>query len=150
MHDKVSPVQLPINASPVNQHRKQMLWQVWVPLGAAILIGLALGILAIVGAAQGSPQVDRWGALSAVIVILPVLVYGLVFLAIFGGIAYGLTVLLKRMPGWMLKAQLFMIHLSLVIRRAADSSTKPVVAVNTFSSSVGTLWERISGKRPVR
>jgi hypothetical protein len=150
MRDKVSPVQLPLNASPVNDHRRQMLWQVWLPLAVAIIIVLALEILAIIGATRGSPQVDRWGAISAVIVILPVLVFGLVFMAIFGGMAYGLALLLKKVPGWMLKAQLFMIHLALVIRRAADSATKPVMAVSSFSSSVGTLRDRLFGRKTVR
>lgn len=150
MRDKVSPVDLPKHASPVNDHRRQMVWQVWVPLVVTIVIVLALAILAIVGAAQGSPQVERWGNISAILVILPVLFFGLIFLAIFGGGAYGLSKLLKRMPGWMLKAQLFMIHLALIIRRASDLATKPVMAANTLSASVGTLWERIFGRKQVR
>lgn len=135
--------ELPVNRSPSADHRRQMLWQVWVPLIAAIIVTLALGILAIVGAVQGSSQVERWGNISAVLVILPMLVVGIVLLAIVGGSAFGVTKLLQKMPSWMLTVQLFMIRLSLMFRRAADSATKPVVATNTFAARVSTVWNRI-------
>jgi hypothetical protein len=150
MRDNISPAKLPKYASPVNQHRKQMVWQVWVPLGVTLAIVLALAVLSIVGAVQGSPQVNHWGNISAILVILPVLFFGLIFMAIFGGGAYGLSKLLKKMPGWMLKVQLVMIQVAHTTRRAADTATKPVLAVNTFTTSVGTLWEKIFGKKQVR
>lgn len=150
MRANVPPINPRKVVSPVAQHRKQMIRQVWLPLGVTTVIVLALAILAIIGTVQGSSQVNKWGNISAIWVILPVLFFGLIFLAMFGGGAYGLSRLLKKMPGWMLKIQLFMIHLALTIRRASDSATKPVMAVNTFSTSVGTLWERIFGKKQVR
>ncbi len=137
-----------IKITPSARHRRQMTWQVWVPLFASILIVLALAVLSIVGAAQGSDQIERWGSISAVLVILPVLLFGLVYLAIVGGLAFGIIWLLKRMPDWLLKAQLFMLHLALMIRRAADASTKPVVAVNTFSARVGRLWNTLFHRHP--
>lgn len=125
-----------------------MLWQVWVPLAVSILIVLALAILSVVGAVRGSSQVDRWGAISAIWVILPVLLVGLLLLALVGGSAYGVSKLLNKMPGWMLKAQLFMLRLALIIRRTTDTMTKPVFAVNTFTTSAGTLWDRIFHRKP--
>jgi hypothetical protein len=120
-----------------------MVWQVWVPLVATILIALALGVLAIVGAFQGSPQVDHWGAISAVVVIAPVLVIGVVILAITAGVAFGVIWLHRKMPGWMLKLQLLMLRIALVTRRAADAATKPVMATNTFSARVSALWNTL-------
>jgi hypothetical protein len=150
MNDKRSVVELPINASPVADHRRQMLWQVWLPLGVAIFIVLALIILTIVGAAQNSPQVSRWGNISAIIVILPVLLVGTLLLVIVLALVYGLSKLLKRMPGWMLSLQLRMVHISLITRRAADSVTRPVMTVNTTTARVKRIWDRfIRRKTPV-
>lgn len=135
--------------TPAARHRKQMLWQVWAPLIASIVIFLALAILSVVGAVQGSPQVERWGNLSAVWVIMPVLFSGLLLLVIVAGLAYGVHKLLQKMPEWLLKAQLFMLRLALTIRRAADQATTPVVAVNTFSARVSTLWGKFFRRKPV-
>jgi hypothetical protein len=145
MQAKFTSPNPPNKAMPAAVHRRQMIWQVWVPLIASIIVVLALAILAIVGAAQGSSQVERWGNISAVLVILPVLVSGLVILIIVGAIAYGITRLLKKMPEWLLRAQLFMLHLALIIRRVADAATKPVVSVSTFSARVSTFWHKIAG-----
>jgi ABC-type microcin C transport system permease subunit YejB len=143
MQEKISPPVLPFQDEPAAQHRRQMLWQVWVPLIATLIIVLALVILAIIGTVQGSSQVNRWGNISAVLVILPVMLCGVTFLVLFGGGAYGMSKLLKKMPGWMLRAQLFMLHLSLTVRRVSDTATKPVFKVNTLSTRVSTLWDRI-------
>ncbi len=129
--------------TPAQRHRKQMLWQVWVPLIASIVIVLALAILSVVGAVQGSPQIERWGNLSAVWVIMPVLFSGLLMLVIVVGMAYGFSKLLQKMPEWLLKAQLFMLRLALTARRIADQAATPVVSVNTFSARVSTLWGKI-------
>lgn len=139
-----------INASPVEVHRRQMVRQVWIPLIAAIVIVLALTILAIIGTVQGSSEINRWGNISAVLIILPVMIGGLLMLVIVGGTAYGLRKLLQKMPGWMLRAQLFMLRLSLTVRRVSDSTTKPVFAVNTFQARATTLWDRIFRRKPVR
>ncbi len=129
--------------TPTARHRRQMLTQVWAPLAVSMIIVLALAIWSIVGAIQGSSQIERWGNLSAVWVIMPVLFSSIIMLVLVAGVAFGVTWLLKRMPGWMLKAQLFMLRLALTTRRAADQATKPVVAVNTFSARASTLWNRI-------
>lgn len=132
-----------LKLTPAARHRKQMLWQVWIPLVASIVITLALAALTIVGAVQGNSQVERWANISAVWVILPVLISGLLLLALIAGLAYGISKLLKKMPDWLLRAQLFMLRLALGIRRAADKATTPVFATNTFSARVSTLFGKI-------
>jgi len=137
-------------ASPADMHRRQMARQVWLPLILTLIVVLALTILAIIGTIQGSSQVNRWGNISAVLVILPVMVGGVVLLAIVGGSAYGVSKLLKKMPGWMLRLQLIMERLSQTVRRVSDKSTRPIFAVNTFNARVAALWNRIFHRKPTR
>jgi len=137
-----SPKQ-PVQVPPSVAHRRQMNRQVWLPLILTGIVVLALMVLTVVGAVQGSSEVNRWGNISAVLIIIPVLVSSLLTLAILGAADYGLAKLLKNVPGWMLKAQLFMIQFSLAIRRAADATVKPIFTVNTFSTRTGTLWDKI-------
>lgn len=143
MRDTSVPPVVPIRPTPSAQHRKQTVWQVWVPLAASILVVLVLAILAIVGAVQGSDQVERWGNISAVIVILPVLLFSLVTLAIVAGAAYGVTKLLQHMPAWMLSAQSLSIRIALLVRKASDAAVQPVIVSNTFNSRVKVLWNSV-------
>lgn len=89
--------------SPSVEHRRQMTWQVWVPLGASILIFLGLTGLVVAGALAKSDQIERWGSLSAVWIILPVLFVGLIILTILIACVFGMSKLLVKMPDWMLK-----------------------------------------------
>jgi hypothetical protein len=142
MSNKLTVPELPINASPVADHRRQMLWQVWLPLGISIFIVLVLIILTVAGAAQDSPQISRWGNISAILVIIPVLFIGMLLSVIVLALVFGMTKLLKNMPGWMLSLQLRLVHISLVIRRIADSITKPIMTVNTSTARIRRLWNR--------
>ncbi len=129
--------------SPTEQHRRQMIWQVWVPLISSLVLVLALVVWSILGAVQGSSQIERYGSLSAAWIIAPILFVGFIFLAINFGCVYGMSKLLGRMPGWMLKAQLFTVKVSLLIRRAADASTLPVMEVNSFQARVQYLRKKM-------
>jgi hypothetical protein len=147
MIERGQPMQLQKTSSPAADHRRQMIWQVWVPLGASILIILALMVLTIIGAVNRSDHVERWGNLSAVWVIIPVLISSLIFITILLAVVYGMSKLLKNMPEWMLKAQLGMVHIGLIVRRAADAATRPVMAVNGVDARAKTFWQRIFGKK---
>jgi len=43
--------------SPGSEHRRQLIWQVWAPLGGSILIVLFLAGLSIAGAVVNSDQI---------------------------------------------------------------------------------------------
>lgn len=148
MQAKFSPPNPPNKALPAAAHRRQMIWQVWAPLFVSIIIVLGLAFLAIAGAAVGSPQVERWASISAVLVIIPWLIIGLIIFAIIGGVAYGVFWLLERMPGWLLTAQLFMVQTALTVRRIADVVAKPVMSVNIFSAQVSALWRKLARRSP--
>ena len=148
MNAKPSATGLPNALSPAALHRRQMLLQVWLPLAASIIVFLALAILTIVGAAQGSPAVEKWGNLSAIYILLPVLFVGLLILALVGGAVYGMRKLLGKMPYWMMVAQAQVANLSALIRKGADAAASPVFAVHMFTARVRALQQQIKGWKP--
>lgn len=133
--------------SPLEDHKRQMIWQVWTPLGVSIAVMFAAAVLTVIGAFQQSPQVERWGNLSAVWVIMPVLLSGTIFIVISIACVYGLSWLLKRTPDWMLRLQLLIVQIGLIIRRAADATTKPVIAIHKFNARANALWRELAGKK---
>jgi hypothetical protein len=139
-----------VNASPVEIHRRQMARQVWLPIILTLVVVLALTILAIVGTVQGSSQVNRWGNISAVLVIIPVMVWGVVLLVIFGGLAYLVRKMVKKMPGWMLSLQLLLVKLSQIVRRFADAVTRPIFTVNLTKTRAAAFKNWLLGKKTLR
>jgi hypothetical protein len=131
----------PVKRSPEEEHRRQMLTQVWLPLAASLLVLLAVMILTVIGAIKGSSLVDKWGALSAIYIIIPVLFGLLVVSGLVGGCVYGMARLLPRIPGWFLTIRLFVIRISMMIRRGLDATTKPILSVGGFMASTETLWK---------
>jgi hypothetical protein len=146
MDRKLSVAELPIKASPADQHRRQMIWQVWVPLIASIVIVLAVAILAIVGTVQGSSQVNHWGNISAIYLMIPNLFLNLVGVAILGAMIYGLSKLLQKMPLWMFIVRMRAAQMVVLVRRGADAVVQPVMAVNSFDARVRAFWKKIFNK----
>jgi len=147
MSDKLSVAELPVNASPAALHRQQMLKQVWLPIIISLVVVLALMILTIVGAVQGSPQVTHWGGIAAILIIIPMLLLLLVLLAITGAMVFGMNKLLKKMPVWMLKLQMLMLRIYRAVRSGSDAATQPVMKVNSFTAGTRALWNRLFHRR---
>ncbi len=148
MNQKSSATRFRDGLSPATQHRRQMRWQVWAPLIASIVVFVALVTLTIIGAVGGSSQVSRWANLSSVWIITPVLLSGLIFLVIFAACIYGMSKLLKHVPGWMLRLQMAIEQVALIARRAADAAAQPVMATSSVKASAQALWRKILGKPP--
>lgn len=142
MQDNRTP-RIPFQDLPARQHRRQMLLQVWLPLIGTLVVVLGLMTWAVVGTVQGSPQVNRWGNISAVLILIPVLIFGLVMLALTGGLAYGVNRLHKKMPDWLHAAQNFMRRVADSVRQAADAATRPVIKANTTKTRAAAFLERI-------
>ncbi len=146
MNQKRNVVQPSPQKLPVDKHHKQVLWQVWLPLAVSIIIFLVLGILTILAAANGSYLISKWGSIAAIYEIIPVLFVGLVLMALVGGIIYGLSYLLRHVPGWFGTLHIYVIRIALFARRILDTVTKPIFTVSTASASVEALWNDLFHK----
>ena len=79
-------------AKSVNQlssqklHRRQMLLQVWLPLGIAVAAFIFIGILVILSAGGGSEVVTQAANISTIYILIPVILMGVLY-AMFVGLA---------------------------------------------------------------
>jgi hypothetical protein len=146
MDRKLSVAELPINTSPAAEHRRQMIWQVWVPMIASTVIVLAVAVLAIVGTVQGSSQINHWGNISAIYLIIPILITGLVILALNAGVIFGLGKLYKKMPLWMFILRMRAAQMSVLVLRGSDAVVQPIMSVNSSAARVRALWKKIFNK----
>ena len=123
------------------RYRKQRTTQIILPVVLGALLFLALVVLVIMGTANGG-DVGRWAAISTIWISIPVCLMGLVFLALTGGMVYLMGRLLAIAPTYTGKAQDFVHKLEIRIRRFADTTVKPVFAVNGFGATIKALFGR--------
>lgn len=126
------------------KHRKQVMQKIILPvvLSALVLVGIVVWV-SYATFSQGG-DVGRWAAISTIWVIIPMLVGGLVVLAILGGLIYGMAKLLGALPYYTGIAQDYVIIARGYIIRAADMAVKPILAVNGWLETMKTFFERMT------
>lgn len=126
------------------KHRRQMMRQVLLPvvLSALVLVGMVVWI-SIATFKQGG-DVGRWAAISTIWVIIPMLLGGLVVLAILGALIYGMARLLNATPYYTGIAQEYVILARGYIVRGADMAVKPILKLNEWLQTAKAFFERIT------
>lgn len=126
------------------KHRRQLMRQIVLPmaLSALALAGMIVWI-SIVTFNQGG-DVGRWAAISTIWVIIPMLVGGLVTLAILGGLIYGMARLLSAIPYYTGIAQEYVILARGYIIRGADMAVRPILKLNEWLQTAKAFFERIT------
>jgi hypothetical protein len=131
----------PIHES-YRRHRKQRTSQIILPIVLTVLVFVAAVVLVILATANGTGDVSRWAAVSTIWIAIPTCIAGLTLLALFGGLVYLMGRLLGVAPTYTGKAQDFVHKLAIRIRRVADTTVKPVFAVNGFGATIKALLGR--------
>jgi hypothetical protein len=132
---------------PNPKHRKQKLWQIFVPLGVAIAIMLALAVWTGVATA-GDPVVGmEWAAVSIVFLSLPAMLIGLIFLVVLVGLIYLLSKLLGILPYYSLMARTFVYRTGAKLINLTNTLAKPVVFINSLWAGWLRLLERLHLRR---
>jgi hypothetical protein len=126
-----------------SQHNRQRFLQIWLPLGLAAAIALGVGVWAIVAATAPGSTMTHWADVSAVLVILPILLAGVLYLTILVGSIYLVARLYRGLPGLDRKIQAVYYRIEIGVRRAADQVVKPVNKVNGWSASVKALRDAL-------
>ena len=125
------------------KHRRDVRLQIILPLVIGILLVLVLAVLVTLGS---TAQVSQWADVSLIWIIAPMLVVALIFLAILGGMAYGLAKLLQVLPFYTRQVQDFFL---LVRDRASDVTAKMVAPILNYESkkaSQRALWRNLRRK----
>jgi FtsH-binding integral membrane protein len=127
------------------QHRKQMFWQVFFPLGVGVILMLGVCVLPVAAVAQNG-DVSKWADISLIWLILPALILSVIPLALLVGMIYGVTRLVGVLPGWMFKLQGLLETVKMYVRRYADKVVEPVIWYESFRASVGAAMPKQNRK----
>lgn len=124
-------------------HRRQNLTQVLLPMILVSIMIAAGAIWLVILAFKGDGDVTRWGEISAVWILLPLMFAALLFTVLLAGLVYLMDRLLKILPGYTGKAQDFAYRLEGVIRRGLDDILKPVFALG----EIGAMLKALIGRK---
>ena len=146
-HAKISSMekaQLPSLAEhpSYQQHRRELWRQILLPviLAGVILIAVVV-LIAIVTFRQGG-DVERWAAISAIWIIIPILVVGLIILVLFAAMIYGMAQLLKWIPPYTGYAQRIVWRAQGYIQRGADMVARPVLGLEGILATIRGFFGR--------
>ncbi len=137
-----------LSASPEHYsyqlHRKQRNMQIILPvvLGAVILVGMI--VLISLATFKSNGDVGRWAAISTMWIIIPILLAGLLLLAILIGLIYLMARALGALPYYTGIAQDYVYKARGYIIHGADMAVKPIIALGGFIENVKAFLERIS------
>ena len=126
------------------KHRNQVMRQIILPVALSAL--LLVGIVVLVSYATFSQggDVGRWAAISTMWVILPMLLGGLVVLAILGGLIYLMWRALKALPYYTGIAQDYVFIARGYIIRGANMLVKPILSLDGWLQSMKAFFERMT------
>jgi hypothetical protein len=131
------------NPVTYQSHRKQVLWQITIPLviGAVIILILAVSVT------TGSPQTaSLWADVSLVWLIIPVMIVSLILLVFLAGLAYAVIWLVRTIPGYAMQAQNFMIMIVRQVEKLGNVIVEPILRVNAFLASLQALSRSLRRK----
>ena len=125
-------------------HKKQALWQIWVPLIAAILIVLFLSIMTVLLTTRdlSGDFNTKWAGVSVVYLSLPVLVTAFLFLVLLCLFIYLLAKAIQFTPVYGQKAFEFLQLVRNTISDWSDKAANPVIGIKSKWSGFTRILQK--------
>ena len=125
------------------RHRKQLVWQIILPMVLTSLLLVALIVLINVATFRDGGDVGRWAAISTIWIVIPIMLGLLIVLALLGGLVYLMRKLLHVTPTYTSLAQDYVYIAMGYVKRASEAIVKPVLQLNGILASINAFFEKI-------
>ncbi|MCE5207677.1 MAG: hypothetical protein LLG42_05115 [Chloroflexi bacterium] len=129
-------------------HKKQTLWQIWVPLTAGILIALFLCVMAVFLTTRDMSGEfnSKWAGVSVIFLSIPTLFAAFLFLVILVGLIYLASKLLHNAPVYGQKVIEFLQNVQAVTHNLSDKVAEPVINIKSKWHGFSTLFKKKSNR----
>jgi hypothetical protein len=117
-------------------HRKQVIWQIIIPL--ALAIGVAL-VLAVLAGIAGTEEVSIWADISVIFLVIPVIIVSLLLLLLLMFGVFGVGKALKIIPQYTYHAQEVISKIEQGICKVSDGTVQPFIRVRGISAALHAL-----------
>lgn len=134
---------LPRNPHTYLRHRKEVFWQITLPILAVVTI---LGLLAFLATGLAMSEASLWADISLIWLIIPMMVVTLLAMAILGGMAYAVIRLIQVLPGQFFRLYGGLLLVGAYIRNLDDKIVQPFLGVHSYSASTRALFRQLRRK----
>lgn len=128
------------------EHKREVFWQITVPMLVGILVILAAVGAIIFSATQPVMDVERWADVSLMWLILPSLFFALLFFFLLAGLIYAVIYIMHVIPHYTLVIQLYLEKARGKISQLANMGVEPILRISTIWAAIRYATER--GKKP--
>jgi hypothetical protein len=128
--------------------RRDVIWQIGLPLALAGLIVLVLVVLLILPV--GAPVRSVWADISLIFLIIPTGLMGLIVLALFAALVYGLLIVLRELPYYAKKAQDFVALATYRVNMIAAKIANIILSIRSFMAGVRRTAANVRAILPAR
>jgi hypothetical protein len=126
------------------KHRKQRTTQIILPMVISTLLMIGLIVLISVTTFKSGGDVGRWAAISTIWIVIPLLIAGLLVIAILIGLIYLMARALSALPHYTGMAQDY-VHIARgYVIRAADMAASPIIAIEGYVETIKEFFGRIN------
>ena len=115
-------------------HRREVFWQIMLPLLIGILFVLAAIAAIVFFATQPASELGRWADVSLIWLILPSLFIALIILIILIGFVYAITLLLRLTPRYARIVQLYFEIGKARISQVSNLAIEPILRIRSLSA----------------
>jgi len=114
------------------EHRREVFWQITLPLVIGSLLLLAAIAAIILSATQPVTDVGRWADVSLMWLIMPSLFFALIILVILIGFVYAISLLLRVIPRYACTVQLFFEKGKGKISQITNLIVEPILRIHSI------------------
>lgn len=125
-------------------HRKQRKTQIILPVALSVIFLIGIIVLISFSTFQSSGDVSRWAAISTMWIIIPILFIGLILLILLIGLIYLMALALGGLPYYTAIMQDYVYKARGYIKRGANMTVKPIIALGGFIENIKAFLERIT------
>jgi hypothetical protein len=121
--------------------RRDVIWQMGLPLGLAVLAGIVLGVL--VSLPGGAATRSAWADVSLIFLIIPTVLAGLIVLALVLGLCFAAYYGLRELPYLFRIVQDYAAQASAVVKTGADKASGVVLSIRSFGAGVSRAAKQV-------
>src|SRR5574342_139468 len=125
------------------KHRKQLTWQIVLPVVVASVLLVALIVLINIATFRDNGDVARWAAISTIWIVVPIMIGMLLLLVLLGGLVYLLAKLLDVAPRYTGLAQDYAYRAASGIKRVLDAMVKQIIELQGVLASLREFFKRL-------
>jgi len=125
------------------RHRKEVIWQIILPVLVGLVICLVLSLLV---TRMTNDKASTWADISTIWLIIPAIVGSLILTIIMAAAIYATYWLIRELPFYSFRAYSWLRMLNTQVNRVGDKVVEPFLRGHSFSASVRKLGSQVRRK----